>query len=257
MLDSVKLALLILVGLITLFIVIIGVEVFLAMSGRPPAYVNKDTGVRVFDGFGPSLSYVVMGDSTAAGEGAEYDKGIAIGSAQHLAGGRRIAMTNLGVSGSTAAEVVLEQLPDAIKLKPDVVLLSVGANDVVARTGRGKVESSLQKIADGLVAANCDVKIVMTGAPDMGAIPRFAQPLRTVAGLQTSHLNARLYPWITNNNYTLAAIARDTGPAFRENPKLFGGDRFHPNAKGYEVWLKTINPALDNALAKQPSHCKP
>lgn len=32
----------------------------------------------------------------------------------------------------------------------------------------------------------------MTGSPAMGVVPRFAQPLRWVAGLRTRHLNAAI-----------------------------------------------------------------
>ncbi|HEX7259450.1 MAG TPA: SGNH/GDSL hydrolase family protein [Candidatus Saccharimonadia bacterium] len=247
---------LVFIGLfIVVLLLVLLVEVWLAMRNRPPAYRNVSPNAE-FGQSGPVMHYVVMGDSTAAGEGAPYEAGIAVGSARYLAAQYQVKLTNVGVSGAKTADVEGDQLAQAAALKPDLVLISVGANDVVGRRSPQAVEAGLRRITDRLVAANCKVKIVLTGSPNMGTITRFAQPLRTVAGLQTHHLNSRLYPWITASGYTLAPIARDTTAAFRDDPSLFGSDRFHPNARGYAVWLKTINPALNQALADQLSHCK-
>ncbi|HUC20515.1 MAG TPA: SGNH/GDSL hydrolase family protein [Candidatus Polarisedimenticolaceae bacterium] len=243
-------------GLVFFLFLILGIQVWLAMRNRPPAYTNPAVNPQRFGQSGPVLRYVVLGDSTAAGQGTAYADGIAVGSGKHLGAKNQVELTNLAISGAKAADVERKQLAQAEKLKPDLVLISVGANDVVSRTNPGEVAASLRRITGRLAAANCNVKIVLTGSAEMGAIPRFAQPLRTVAGRQTGYLNSRLYPWITAAGYTLAPIAADTGAAFKRDSALFGDDRFHPSAKGYALWLKTINPALDRALAYQQSHCK-
>ena len=52
-----------------------------------------------------------------------------------------------------------------------------------------------------------------------------------------------------------APIAERTGPSFRKDRTLFAADRFHPNARGYALWIAVINDALDAAIARQPGPC--
>lgn len=122
----------------TAFPALLVVQAVLARLTLPDDdYVPPQPGVRVFGAAGdPPLAFVVMGDSTAAGRGADYDAGIAVGSARSLAArGRRVTLTNLAVSGATHADVRASQLDGAVRARPDLVVLSAGANDVTARTG--------------------------------------------------------------------------------------------------------------------------
>ena len=84
------------------------------------------------------MVYVVLGDSTAAGRGANYANGIAVRTARHLARSRPVLLVNLAVSGARVADVARDQLPAAVRLKPDLVLLAVGANDATHFTPNGR-----------------------------------------------------------------------------------------------------------------------
>ncbi len=84
----------------------------------------------------------------------------------------------------------------------------------------------------------------------MGSIPRFAQPLRRLAGTQTARVNAALAPVIVARHLTWARIADRTGPVFANDPTLFSADKFHPNARGYAVWVPVLNEAFDESPAK-------
>ncbi|CAN5660020.1 hypothetical protein BH23PAT2_BH23PAT2_05750 [soil metagenome] len=231
-------------------------QVLIARRDPPIGFENPSPEPVVFGKGNEPLRYVVLGDSTAAGQGADYEDGIAMRSARHLSRHYRVSLINFSVSGAKVADVVDEQLSKAVQARPDLVLLSVGANDVTSLTNPKNVKNDLGKIIDELIAGSCDVKIVITGAPDMGSIPRFAQPLRYLAGLSTKRLNNKILPLAREKNITIAPIAEETGPVFRQKPELFSEDKFHPDASGYEVWSKTINPALDEALVNQLSNCK-
>lgn len=241
--------------LILLLALIILAQILIARRNPPEDFMNSSTKPLEFGAGDKSLRYAVMGDSTAAGQGADYDQGIAARSAKHLAKNQPVTMVNFGRSGAKTADVLQNQLPEAVKVQPDLVLVSTGANDVTTLARPRKAKRDLRKIVDKLIEANCSVKIVITGAPDMGSIPRFAQPLRFVAGLATIRYNRIVLPLADEKNITLAPIAAETGQTFRENPDLFANDKFHPNEEGYALWAKTINPALDEAVSSQPSHC--
>lgn len=231
-------------------------EIVLASRGQREPFENPSRAPRELGQTGPELTYVVLGDSTSAGQGGEYERGIAISTARHLAArGRRVRLVNLSVAGAQAEDVAMEQLQAAMRLRPDVVLVSVGANDVVRLSGRRTVRAAMGSIVDGLVTARCEVKIVITGAPDMGATPRFAQPLRWIAGARTKQLNQVFDLVVAERALTLAPIADVTGPLFRRDRTLFAADRFHPSDRGYGAWTPVLTRSLDAALAAQPSHC--
>ena len=192
-----------------------------------------------------TLTYVVIGDSTAAGQGADYEKGIAVATARALATpGVRVALTNLGVSGARMSDVARDQLRDAERLRPDVVLLSASANDVTHLTWTSSVRSSLLEIVDGLRKANPNTAIVVTGSPDMGAPPRIPALLRPLASLRTKRVNRMMQAAAADRHLIFAPIADVTGPQFRADHTLFAEDRFHPNERGYATWIAVLNPAL-------------
>lgn len=232
-------------------LVFIAVESLIVMlSGKkvPTPTIPKDE--QVF-GAGEQLTYVVMGDSTTVGHGAAYTESYAYQTAQYLAKNYKVKLKNVGVSGSRAKDVATLQLPEAVKIKPDLVLLSVGANDATHFTKSSSVRQSLQTTIDGLRATNPDVVIVVTGSPQMGSVARFPWPARDFARLRTAQVNKVYESLIIENRLFFAPIAAETGQAFADDPTLFAQDRFHPNARGYALWTPVINRALDEALAGQ------
>lgn len=199
---------------------------------------------RSFGTDGAPLTYLVMGDSTAAGVGADYEQGIAISTARALGESRRVTMVNAGVSGAKMGDVLREQLPTVASLKPDLVLLSVGANDVIRLTPRGSIRRDLLAVVAQLKRANPEVRIVVTGSPDMGSPPRIPRLLRPIAGCRSKQVNRTFREVAKQEGLTFAPIAEETGPLFRADRSLFHPDRFHPNEAGYAVWTKVLVRAL-------------
>jgi lysophospholipase L1-like esterase len=117
----------------------------------------------------PQLSlYVALGDSFTAGTGC------AAGEAwpERLAAGLRahnpsLAFRNLAVEGATSAQV-LEQLPEAIELEPDLVTVVCGANDVLrsTRPDPSAYARRLGAIFGRLQRANPAVRLVTATSPE-------------------------------------------------------------------------------------------
>ncbi len=235
-------------ALVSITLAVFGVEVLMAIPGPDDHFHNPSRQPVRFGGAGKPLVYVVMGDSTAAGRGGDYDRGIAVETARHLACSQPVEMVNLGISGAVIADVVRGQLPEAVRLKPDVVLLAVGANDATHFTSTSRLRANLIKTLDGLREANPQVRVVLTGSPDVGTVPRFAQPLRWLAGVRTDQVNAVLQPVGRGRGAVWAPIARETGPLFARDRSLFAPDRFHPNDRGYATWMPILDAALDRAM---------
>jgi lysophospholipase L1-like esterase len=200
---------------------------------------------RSFGSDGPPLRYLVLGDSTAAGVGGDYEVGIAVRTARELSRRRQVELVNLAVSGARVRDVLEDQLPAGETLRADLVLLSVGANDVTHLTRIGAMRTDLREIVRRLRASNPAIRIVITGSPDMGSPPRIPRLLRGIASLRTKAANRMFRSEAARLDLGFAPIAEETGPLFRSDRSLFASDRFHPNDRGYATWV----PVLDKALA--------
>lgn len=218
---------------------------------------RRDHAVPMTFGSGAPIRYLVLGDSTAAGVGADYERGIVLETARHLARSRRVELLNLAFSGARFRDVLRDQLPRARGWRPDLVLLDVGANDVTHLTSSRSMRRDLEEIIRSLLAENCEARVVVTGSPDMGAPPRIPFFLRGIAASRAGRINSIARQAVSDHDLTFAPISDRTGPAFRSDPTLFHPDRFHPNARGYALWVPVLTEAIDAALAKQPGHCSP
>lgn len=232
---------LIVVALVCIFV---GFQIlYIMFNGDKVARPDTPRGQQTI-GSGPKLSYVVMGDSTAVSQGGDYDKGYAVKTAQYLARTHTVTWANVAVSGSRAKDVEDSQLAQALQFKPDVVLVAVGANDVTHMTSVGSVKESLTRTIDRLREQNPDIRIILTGSPDMGSVPRFAQPVRWYVGERAESLNRMVSKLSKQEQVTFAPIAEKTGHYFRTHPEAFAADNFHPTAQGYDTWTPILIEAI-------------
>lgn len=229
-------------------VAVLAAEVQLARTGPDlPDDAPLDHDGRV-GAAGDALRMVWLGDSTAAGVGA---------SSAELAIPRRVAtlldrpvdVISLAVSGATISEVVAEQLPSLADARPDVVAVSIGANDVTHLTSK----SAFRSAYDDLVAAAPDgALLVVLGVPDMGAPPRLAQPLRAVAGLRGRQLDEVARAVAADHGAVYVDIAGETGPTMRSDTgRYFAADRYHPSDDGYALWADAVADALAPALERR------
>lgn len=228
---------------IGLLLFVVGEILYIRYNGSQVARPNISRQEQTL-GNGSPLAYVVMGDSTAVSQGGTYSEGYATKTAAFLARHHAVRWINVAVSGARASDVLHQQLPLAVKYRPDVVLIAVGANDITHVTNISKVCDYLATTIDMLRQQNPNVQIVLTGSPDMGSIPRFPQPVRWLAGKRTQSLNQAIVLLAQQKQVTFAPIAKQTGSYFREHPEAFAADKFHPNTEGYEHWIPVITQAL-------------
>ncbi len=147
----------------------------------------------------------------------------------------------LGTSGATVADVVDAQLDEVAEEDPDVVYVSVGANDVTHLTSTDEFRTSYKQLLDRLVALG-GARIVILGIPDMGSPPRLLQPLRALTGFRGRRLDRMIRKESeSHSGVTYVDIAGRTGGPFRDQPeRYFAADRYHPSAAGYELWARAV-----------------
>ena len=239
-----------LVALVVLFAVVLGVEITLALTRE---YLPTEPVLEIEGTFGPPdgnpLSFVVLGDSTAAGVGVDSaDDAYATLLAERLAArGRRVELLGVGVSGSRVADVLEEQIAMAVAADPDLIFVAIGANDVTHWTPLSDVERDMTAVIAALQATGAEV--VVAGAPDMRAAA-WLEPLRTVAGWRGRRVTAVIEAVAREAGATVVPLAKETAPYFAANPEdAYSSDEFHPGAGGYRAWADAIYPRLELALA--------
>lgn len=235
-----------LVGAIVAVAALVGIEILVALRRdylpTEPALVIGGT-----FGRGDPLTFVVMGDSTAAGVGA--------GSAEHAyptrltralsADGHRVTLVDLGISGARVADVLEDQVPEAIKAAPDLVFIGIGANDVTHLTPLDALRDDTRAIIEKLRPTGATV--VLAGAPDMRA-RAFWEPLRTLVGWRGRAVTYAIEEAV-GDRATVVPLAERTGPLFAKDPeRYYSDDDFHPSAAGYGLWVDAILPELRDAL---------
>ncbi len=206
-------------------VVVLGVEVQLARRGPD---LPDDTPLvhdgPIGTGPGAPLRMVWLGDSTAAGVGATSpERAIP----RRVAAGldRPVELTSLAVSGDRVGDVVADQVDDLAALDPDVVLVSIGANDVVHLTSRADFRSGYEQL---VAAVPEGALLVLLGVPDMGAPTRFLQPLRAVVALRGRQLDGVSADVARDHDAVYVDIAGETGPTMRADPDRYFAARQVP-----------------------------
>ncbi|HVF11501.1 MAG TPA: GDSL-type esterase/lipase family protein, partial [Actinomycetota bacterium] len=171
--------------------VLLGGEVGLAMRREffregPKQQIRGEFG----DPDSPELRFVVMGDSTSVGVGADPENSFPWLLAEKLGATFRVKLFVVGRSSARAADVAQVQLPQAISLEPDLLLMEIGANDATHLTSINKVKASIGRVL--AVASKTNTLLVVAGPPNMGTTRAFAEPLRSLSGWSGRRVQAAI-----------------------------------------------------------------
>jgi lysophospholipase L1-like esterase len=236
--------------LIAAFVLLIGAEVLIVLRREFPL---NDPEQPVRGEFGdqslPRLRFVVLGDSTSVGVGTTPEKSFPWLLASRLGDKFNVVLEVVGFGGATTKDLAEHQVSKAIDLKPDLILVEIGANDTTHVSLPWTVRSRLGESLDRLIEAGATV--IVAGPPDMGKSPVMAQPLRGLAGFQSdkvtriieSEANKRRLPYI---DLAGGVGNEELPPGF----VYYSSDNFHPGEGGYGLWADVMYPTvLEAALA--------
>ncbi|NYE37091.1 lysophospholipase L1-like esterase [Nocardioides cavernae] len=200
--------------------------------------------------YGAPVDLLVLGDSIAAGLGAERPehtlggrlaRGIAKGA------GRSVRLRTAAVVGSESSMLAaqLASLPRAYR--PDVAVIVVGGNDV---THRVPVADSVRHLGEAVEALQeRGAHVVVGTCPDLGALRPVPQPLRTLGSRASRQLADAQRTEALRRGARVVSLAHVVGPFFITNPdEMFSLDRFHPSAHGYKRTAKAMLPSVLAAL---------
>ncbi len=240
------------------FVFLLIVEVLVALNGRSlppqePFALDRDFGTASRgDDPGSPLRVVWLGDSTGAGVGAS-SAGTALPTGVARGLGRPVQLRVLARSGAQVLDVLSEQLPLLPPLRPDVVILGVGGNDVTHLTPRRVFEGLYDALLQGIQSVGAATVVVM-GIGDFGTVPRIPQPLRAITGWRGRRLDEVVRTLAARRGAAYVDLYARTGPIFGSAPsRFYAEDGFHPNDEGYRAWataiLEVLRPQVATALS--------
>ncbi len=198
-----------------------------AMASRPAAPVAETGETKLVVAFGDSL---YAGYNLAPGEGfapvlerALKDRGIAA------------QVVNAGVSGDTSAggRGRLAFVLDGLPRKPDLVIVGLGANDMLRGLEPSRTRENLDAILAELKKRGIFVMLTgMVAAPNMGS--DYASAFNAIYPDLAKKYGAPLYPFFLDGVIT--------------DQSLLLGDGIHPNPQGVKTVVGKIEPMVADAL---------
>jgi lysophospholipase L1-like esterase len=198
----------------------------------------------------PPYRVVVIGDSSVTAPGVAGPQEIWVSRVcAQIAKDRHVTLKSFAVSGSRAEDLLRDQLRPAIETRPDMVLVSVGANDCIHGVPLRVFEQRL----DELVAALMDTGalVILSGVGDIGTIPRLKPPLRNLMTRRSARFN-RVHEMIAERHGAhVVPHRRDNPTIWYSDRGLWSADLFHVSGSGHAIWAdstwRTIEPLLDGS----------
>ena len=157
-----------------------------------------------------------------------------------------------GISGQTTPQMLIRFRPDVIDLKPKVVVILAGTNDIAGNTGPmtdEEIQANLESMAE--LAKAHDIRVVLSSilpisayhtAPN-GVAQTITRPMSRIRAL-----NEWMQKYAASEHHTyldyFSAMVDSRGLLSAE----LSADDLHPNEKGYAVMAPLAEAAIKQAL---------
>ena len=158
-----------------------------------------------------------------------------------------------GISGQTTPQMLVRFRPDVINLRPKVVVILAGTNDIAGNTGfltNEEIQGNLASMAE-LAKAN-GIRVVLSSILPVSAYhqaplaPMAQTSLRPMSRIRA--INDWMKKYAAENGHVyldyFSAMVDNTGHLRTE----LSEDDLHPNAKGYAIMGPLAEAAIQKAL---------
>ncbi len=161
---------------------------------------------------------------------------------------------NRGIGGQTTPQMLIRFRPDVVALKPEVVVILAGTNDIAGNTGPmtlEQIEDNLTSMAE--LARVHRIRVVLASVMPVSDYEKTAdgQPRNQTTRRPPEKIKA-LNEWIKNYAAANKLTYLDYYSATVDDKGLFkdelSNDGLHPNDKGYQVMAPLAEEAIARAL---------
>ncbi|MEO5663675.1 MAG: SGNH/GDSL hydrolase family protein [Nocardioides sp.] len=200
--------------------------------------------------YGEPIDLVMLGDSIAAGLGADHPRHtLGGGLARRVAKrtGRSVRLRTAAIVGSESSVLAKQIVGLPSTYRPHVAVIVVGGNDV---THRIPTVDSIRHLTEAITALQeRGAEVVVGTCPDLGALRPVPQPLRALGSRASRQLAAAQREAALSHGARAVSLATVVGPFFITNPdEMFSLDRFHPSTHGYKRTARAMLPSVLAAL---------
>ena len=185
----------------------------------------------------PGLTRIVfLGDSLTAGFGLPEEEAFPALVAERLErAGFSVRVVNAGVSGDTSAGG-LSRMEWLLRQEPDILFVSLGANDGLRGLSPAMTESNLRRIVERGRAAGARVVVAgMRLPPNYG--PAYVDQFEAVFPRLAEELDVEWIPFL------LEGVAGD--------PELNLADGIHPNPAGHRIIANLVFPVIEPLVREE------
>lgn len=153
---------------------------------------------------------------------------------------------NRGISGQTTPQMLLRFRQDVIDLKPKVVVLLAGTNDIAGNTGPSTLAMIMNNIKSMAELAHAnDIKVILCST-----LP--AYEYRWKPEVKPAELIVALNTMIKTYSEEVGHIYLDYFSAMADErnglPKKYADDEVHPTIEGYKAMEPMVEEAISKAL---------
>ena len=154
---------------------------------------------------------------------------------------------NRGISGQTTPQMLIRFRPDVIDLKPQVVVILAGTNDIAGNTGPttlDAIEESLMSMVE--LAKSHGIRVVLA------SLLPVCDYIKPQTNRRPPEKIIALNAWMKDYAQKNSLIYLDYYSAMLDDRKMFKQDLtydgLHPNAAGYQVMGPLAEKAIASAL---------
>ena len=179
----------------------------------------------------PPRTYVAIGASDAVGVGASdpATEGWVPRFGARL--GSDVQIVNLGVSGSTLAQALDEQVGPAVDARPQVITVWLAVNDLNARVPLDRYAADLDALLGQLEATHA--KVLVGNVPDLGRLALYRGTDQGAVQQEVTRWNTVIGAAVARHDAVLVDLF-GTWQEVADHPEYLSPDGFHPSTEGYQ-----------------------
>jgi lysophospholipase L1-like esterase len=188
-------------------------------------------------GIGKAIQLLAIGDSIIDGVGTGVmEESLPVLFARELAEAEQ-CQVNWHVVGESGLDVagLLQKLEKLESELADVILISIGVNDVTGLSSTRHWRKSVICLLDRLQACWPDARIVFAGLPPMSKFPLLPQPLRLTMGMR-AHMLDNIAAELIANRQKVGHVPTLIDPEVHS----FCQDGFHPSTDSCQSWASEL-----------------
>ena len=200
------------------------------------------------------IRYLALGDSYTIGTGASdesHNFPSILSGLVSKATGSRVELTNPAVNGFTTLDLIAKELSHLERVKPDVVTVLIGVNDLVQNRSVDEYRTSLREIYDCIGGLGLPSgRVAAISIPNWSVVPAAAQ-----------YGEPQLIKSVTNGfNVAARKEALDLGFDWVDitgvstyslgSPGWIASDQLHPGDAQYAAWAEVIWDRVRDAWAR-------